>query len=307
MTPELSVVVPVFNEELGIKEFAQELKYHLDSLKIEYEVIFINDGSKDSTQQIIDQIIWPQLRSYEFRFNAGHMSALEAGLTKSKGAKIITMDSDLQHPPKYIKEFLKIQKETSADVVYGIRNSRREDNFFKRFTAWIYYFLMKKLSGINIRANAADYRLIVKEVRDVLVSLDEQDKIFRLLIPSLNFKEAELSFVADKRKYGKSKYGIKNMGLLAISSVLSFSTKPLRWAIWIGLWSVLISIVWIMYIFIAQISGWVIQGWTSLIAAVVLFAGVQLLILGIVGQYIGQIYVTQQRRPKYLFKNDLDD
>jgi glycosyltransferase involved in cell wall biosynthesis len=307
MTLELSVVVPVFNEELGIKEFAQELRSNLDSLKIEYEVIFINDGSKDSTQQIIDQIIWPQLRSYEFRFNAGHMSALEAGLKKSKGEKIITMDSDLQHPPSYIKEFLKVQNQTSADVVYGIRNSRKEDNLFKRFTASIYYFLMKKLSGINIRANAADYRLIVKEVRDVLISLDEQEKIFRLLIPSLNFREAELPFVADKRKYGKTKYGIKNMSLLAISSVLSFSTKPLRWAIWIGLWAVLISILWIIYIFIAQISGWVIQGWTSLIAAVVLFAGVQLLILGIVGQYIGQIYVTQQRRPKYLFKDNLKD
>ena len=307
MTPELSVVVPVFNEELGIKEFAQELRNHLDSLEIDYEVIFINDGSKDSTQQIIDQIIWPQLRSYEFRFNAGHMSALEAGLKKSKGEKIITMDSDLQHPPSYIKEFLKVQNQTSADVVYGIRNSRKEDNLFKRFTASIYYFLMKKLSGINIRANAADYRLIVKEVRDVLISLDEQEKIFRLLIPSLNFREAELPFVADKRKYGKTKYGIKNMSLLAISSVLSFSTKPLRWAIWIGLWAVLISILWIIYIFIAQISGWVIQGWTSLIAAVVLFAGVQLLILGIVGQYIGQIYVTQQRRPKYLFKDNLKD
>ncbi len=307
MTLELSVVVPVFNEELGIKEFAQELRSNLDSLKIEYEVIFINDGSKDSTQQIIDQIIWPQLRSYEFRFNAGHMSALEAGLKKSKGEKIITMDSDLQHPPSYIKEFLKVQNQTSADVVYGIRDSRKEDNFFKRFTASIYYFLMKKLSGINIRANAADYRLIVKEVRDVLISLDEQEKIFRLLIPSLNFREAELPFVADKRKYGKTKYGIKNMSLLAISSVLSFSTKPLRWAIWIGLWAVLISILWIIYIFIAQISGWVIQGWTSLIAAVVLFAGVQLLILGIVGQYIGQIYVTQQRRPKYLFKDNLKD
>jgi len=307
MTLELSVVVPVFNEELGIKEFAQELRNHLDSLEIDYEVIFINDGSKDSTQQIIDQIIWPQLRSYEFRFNAGHMSALEAGLKKSKGEKIITMDSDLQHPPSYIKEFLKVQNQTSADVVYGIRDSRKEDNFFKRFTASIYYFLMKKLSGINIRANAADYRLIVKEVRDVLISLDEQEKIFRLLIPSLNFREAELPFVADKRKYGKTKYGIKNMSLLAISSVLSFSTKPLRWAIWIGLWAVLISILWIIYIFIAQISGWVIQGWTSLIAAVVLFAGVQLLILGIVGQYIGQIYVTQQRRPKYLFKDNLKD
>jgi dolichol-phosphate mannosyltransferase len=297
------VVVPVFNEELGIKEFAQELRNHLDSLKIDYEVIFINDGSKDSTQQIIDQITWPQLKSYEFRFNAGHMSALEAGLNKSQGEKIITMDSDLQHPPSYIKEFLKIQKETSAEVVYGIRDSRKEDNFFKRYTASIYYFLMKKLSGINIRANAADYRLIVKEVRDVLISLEEQDKIFRLLIPSLNFKEAELSFVADKRKYGKSKYGIRNMGLLAISSVLSFSTKPLRWAIWIGLWAVLISILWIIFIFVAQISGWVIQGWSSLIAAVILFAGVQLLLLGIVGQYIGQIYVSQQKRPKYLFKN----
>jgi len=307
MTLELSVVVPVFNEESGIKEFALELKSHLDSLKIEYEVIFINDGSKDSTQQIIDQIIWPQLRSYEFRFNAGHMSALEAGLKKSKGEKIITMDSDLQHPPSYIKEFLKVQNQTSADVVYGIRDSRKEDNFFKRFTASIYYFLMKKLSGINIRANAADYRLIVKEVRDVLISLDEQDKIFRLLIPSLNFRETELSFVGAKRKYGKSKYGIKNMGLLAISSVLSFSTKPLRWAIWIGLCAVLISILWIIFIFVAQISGWVIQGWTSLIAAVVLFAGVQLLILGIVGQYIGQIYVTQQRRPKYLFINKQED
>jgi dolichol-phosphate mannosyltransferase len=303
MTLELSVVVPVFNEELGIKEFAQELRNHLDYLKIDYEVIFINDGSKDSTQQIIDQITWPQLKSYEFRFNAGHMSALEAGLNKSQGEKIITMDSDLQHPPSYIKEFLKIQKETSAEVVYGIRDSRKEDNFFKRYTASIYYFLMKKLSGINIRANAADYRLIVKEVRDVLISLEEQDKIFRLLIPSLNFKEAELSFVADKRKYGKSKYGIRNMGLLAISSVLSFSTKPLRWAIWIGLWAVLISILWIIFIFVAQISGWVIQGWSSLIAAVILFAGVQLLLLGIVGQYIGQIYVSQQKRPKYLFKN----
>ena len=119
----------------------------------------------------------------------------------------------------------------------------------------------------------------------------------------MNFKEAELSFVAEKRKYGKSKYGIRDMGLLAISSVLSFSIKPLRWAIWIGLWAVLISVLWIIFIFVAQISGWVIQGWTSLIAAVVLFAGVQLLILGIVGQYIGQIYVNQQRRPKYLFKN----
>ena len=303
MNPDLSVVVPIYNEELGISEFAQQLKSNLDDLKIKYEVIFINDGSTDSSQKIINSIIWPELRSYEFQFNAGHMKALEAGLEKSTGNLIITMDSDLQHPPAYIKDFINNQKETGAEVVYGIRDLRKEDGIFKRISAKFYYKLMRKLSGINIRSNAADFRLITKSVRDVLVSLEEENKIFRLLIPSLNFQESQIVFQAEKRIHGKSKYGLKNMGSLAISSVLNFSIKPLRWAIWIGLWAVVLSLVWISYVLIAQLSGWVIQGWSSLIAAVILFAGVQLFLLGIVGQYIGQIYVSQQKRPKYLFKN----
>ena len=303
MNPDLSVVVPIYNEELGINEFAQQLKSNLDDLKIQYEVIFINDGSTDSSQKIINSIIWPELKCYEFQFNAGHMKALEAGLEKSTGNLIITMDSDLQHPPAYIKEFIKNQKETGAEVVYGIRDLRKEDGIFKRISAKFYYKLMRKLSGINIRSNAADFRLITKSVRDILVSLEEENKIFRLLIPSLNFQESQIIFQAEKRIHGKSKYGFKNMGSLAISSVLNFSIKPLRWAIWIGLWAVVLSLVWISYVLIAQLSGWVIQGWSSLIAAVILFAGVQLFLLGIVGQYIGQIYVSQQKRPKYLFKN----
>lgn len=303
MNPDLSVVVPIYNEELGISEFAQQLKSNLDDLRIQYEVIFINDGSTDSSQKIINSITWPELKSYEFQFNAGHMKALEAGLEKSTGNLIITMDSDLQHPPAYIKEFIKNQKETGAEVVYGIRDLRKEDGLFKRLSAKFYYKLMRKLSGINIRSNAADFRLITKSVRDILVSLEEENKIFRLLIPSLNFQESQIVFQAEKRIHGKSKYGLKNMGSLAISSVLNFSIKPLRWAIWIGLWAVVLSLVWISYVLIAQFSGWVIQGWSSLIAAVILFAGVQLFLLGIVGQYIGQIYVSQQKRPKYLFKN----
>ena len=303
MNPDLSVVVPIYNEELGISDFAQQLKSNLDDLKIQYEVIFINDGSTDSSQRIINSIIWPELKSYEFQFNAGHMKALEAGLEKSTGNLIITMDSDLQHPPAYIKDFINNQKETGAEVVYGIRDLRKEDGLFKRLSAKFYYKLMRKLSGINIRSNAADFRLITKSVRDVLVSLEEENKIFRLLIPSLNFQESQIVFQAEKRIHGKSKYGLKNMGSLAISSVLNFSIKPLRWAIWIGLWAVVLSLVWISYVLIAQLSGWVIQGWSSLIAAVILFAGVQLFLLGIVGQYIGQIYVSQQKRPKYLFKN----
>ena len=303
MQTELSIIVPVYNEEFGIVEFANQLKVDLDKLQIQYEVIFINDGSTDATQEKIDSIKWDELKSFEFQFNAGHMKALEAGFEKSCGKLINTMDSDLQHPPKYIRHFIEKQKETNADVVYGIRDSRKEDSLFKRMTAKFYYSLMRKLSGINIRTNAADFRLITKSVRDVLVDLQEENKVFRLLIPSLGYKEAEVLFQAEKRMFGSSKYGIKNMGLLALSSVLSFSIKPLRWAIWIGLWAVVLSLVWISYVIVAQFEGWVIQGWSSLIAAVILFAGVQLLILGIVGQYIGQIYVSLQKRPKYLFKN----
>jgi dolichol-phosphate mannosyltransferase len=303
MQPDLSIVVPVYNEELGIVEFANQLKMNLDQLQMQYEVIFINDGSTDSTQDKIESIKWDELKSFEFQFNAGHMKALEAGFEKSTGKLVLTMDSDLQHPPKYIKNFIEKQKETNADVVYGIRDLRKEDSLFKRTTAKFYYGLVRKLSGINLRTNAADFRLITKNVRDVLVDLQEENKVFRLLIPSLGYKESEVLFQADKRKFGSSKYGIKEMGFLAISSVLSFSIKPLRWAIWIGLWAVVLSLVWISYVLIAQLQGWVIQGWSSLIAAVILFAGVQLLLLGIVGQYIGQIYVSQQKRPKYLFKN----
>lgn len=303
MQTELSIIVPVYNEEFGIVEFVNQLKVDLDILQIQYEVIFINDGSTDATQEKIDSIKWDELKSFEFQFNAGHMKALEAGFEKSSGKLIITMDSDLQHPPKYIRHFIEKQKETNADVVYGIRDSRKEDSLFKRITAKFYYSLMRKLSGINIRTNAADFRLITKSVRDVLVDLQEENKVFRLLIPSLGYKEAEVLFQAEKRMFGSSKYGIKDMGLLALSSVLSFSIKPLRWAIWIGLWAVVLSLVWISYVIVAQFEGWVIQGWSSLIAAVILFAGVQLLLLGIVGQYIGQIYVSQQKRPKYLFKS----
>ncbi len=299
---ELSVVVPIYNEEDGILKFSEELKRSLDSLKLNYEVLFINDGSSDKTQEKIDSINWSQLSSFEFQFNAGHMRALEAGFELAKGEMIITLDSDLQHPPKYIEEFIRIKKEQNVDVVYGVRDSRSEDKFIKRLSAKFYYVIMKKLSGINIRENAADFRLITQKVNDVLKNIPDENKIYRLLIPSLKFKEAELIYKADKRILGKTKYSFKKMSLLALSSVLSFSTRPLRWAIWLGLFSVIISLVWITYVIIAQISGWVIQGWTSLIAAVILFSGVQLLLLGIFGQYIGQIYISQQKHPKYLFK-----
>ena len=307
MNPKVSIIVPIYNEEIGIQEFSSELKTHLDLLTVSYEVIYINDGSIDRTQEIIDSLNWPQLRKYEFQSNAGHMHALEAGYEKSQGDLIITIDSDLQHPPKYIKKLIEMQENTGADVVYGVRDSREDDSLFKRSSAIFYYFLMRRLSGINIRTNAADFRLITKFVRDIIVNLEEENKVYRLLIPSFNFKEELVYFKADIRKYGKSKYGMKKMGILAISSVLSFSIKPLRWAIWTGLLVVTLSLFWLSFILIAQIKGWAIQGWASLIGAVILFSGVQLLLLGILGQYIGQMYIDTKKRPQYIFRNLNDE
>ena len=202
-----------------------------------------------------------------------------------------------------LESFIKTKNEQNVEVVYGVRDSRTEDGLLKRISAKFYYFLMKKLSGVNIRENAADFRLITKNVNEVLKSITDQNKIYRLLIPSLNFSEAQIIFKAEKRLVGKTKYSFSKMTSLALSSILNFSIKPLRWAIWLGLFAVLISLIWVTYVVVAQISGWVIQGWTSLIAAVILFSGVQLLLLGIFGQYIGQIYRSQQKRPRYIFKS----
>ena len=143
---DLSVVVPVYNEEEGILQFAEELRRNLDKLNLNYEVLFINDGSSDKTQDKIDSINWDQLSSFEFQYNAGHMRALEAGFELAKGEMIITLDSDLQHPPRYIQEFIQIKKDQNVDVVYGVRDLRNEDKFIKRLSAKFYYFLMKKLS-----------------------------------------------------------------------------------------------------------------------------------------------------------------
>jgi dolichol-phosphate mannosyltransferase len=307
INPKVSIIVPIYNEEIGILDFSSELKNCLDLLKVSYEVLYINDGSTDSTQEKINSLEWLQLRKFEFQSNAGHMHALQAGYEKSQGKLIITIDSDLQHPPKYIEKLIEMQENTGADVVYGIRDSRKEDSLFKRWSAGFYYFLMRRLSGINIRTNAADFRLITKFVKDVLVNLEEENKIYRLLIPSFNFKEAVVFFKADPRKYGKSKYGMKKMGMLAISSVLSFSIKPLRWAIWTGLTVVTVSLFWLSFILIAQIKGWAIQGWASLIGAIILFSGVQLLLLGVLGQYIGQIYIGSKKRPQYILRNLNDE
>ena len=203
---DLSVVVPIFNEEEGILIFTDELRKNLETLNLSYEVLYINDGSSDATQVKIESIDWANLKHYEFQTNLGHMRALEAGMDLALGEMILTIDADLQHPPKYISEFIKTKNEQNVEVVYGVRDSRTEDGLLKRISAKFYYFLMKKLSGVNIRENAADFRLITKNVNEVLKSITDQNKIYRLLIPSLNFSEAQIIFKAEKRLVGKTKY-----------------------------------------------------------------------------------------------------
>ena len=219
MKPELSVIVPIYNEESVIDLFCSELRAELDKLEIQYQVIFINDGSTDKTQSIIEHINWPQLEIYELLSNQGQMRAILEGLIKSKGQLLITLDADLEHPLNYIKDFINKQKETQADVVYGCRIDR-SDRFFKRTSAQVYYFLMNKISGFNIRSNAADFRLITESTKNQLLAIGNQDIIFRIVIPSLKLREAEILYVAQKRKLGTSKYTLKKMFCLGVKSIV---------------------------------------------------------------------------------------
>ena len=298
----LSVVVPIYNEELAIKEFARCLKSELDKLGIEYQVIFVNDGSVDLTQKVIESIDWKQLEKYELQYNSGHMNAIYAGLEKSEGQFVLTMDSDLEHPPFYIKDFLSKQRETNADVVYGIRENRSSEKKLKKLLAVFYYFAIKKLTGVKLRSDAAEFRLISREVRNILISLPNYTNIYRILIPSLNFREEAIFYSVGRRIAGHSKYTLSRMMNLGIQSILSFSIRPLQIAIWIGFMTLAMSIIWIIYVFTAIFKDWVVPGWSSLIFAILFLSGIQLLILGIIGQYIGQIYQNQQNKPRFIFK-----
>jgi polyisoprenyl-phosphate glycosyltransferase len=296
----LSVVAPVYNECESIVEFSRQLRERLDEMTDSYEVIFVDDGSTDNSRELIQGLGWPEARVLSFVANAGHQAALDAGYRASRGAYVVCMDSDLQHPPALVPTLVKTARAEGVDVVYAVREQRAVDGRLKRRSALAYYRIMRAITDVDLHESAADFRLVSRRVVDVLSSLPAGQQVFRLLIPSLGFPYRTLPYVAAERYAGTSKYTLDKMVGLSVGSVVGFTTKPLTLSIRVGLGVSLLSFAGFVYVIVRFFSGHTVSGWASMLSTLLFVFGVLLVILGVFGFYIGAIVKALQARPPYL-------
>ena len=308
--PVLSVVVPMYDEEAVLPLFAGRVRPVLDALGEPYEIVAVDDGSRDATPVLLlkEQRDWPELRVLRLRANAGHQAALSAGLARARGAWVATLDADLQDPPEVIPTMLAAARTQEVDVVYGVRSDRSTDSVFKRWTARGYYRLMRRLMGTAVSSDAGDFRLMSRATVDAVNSLPEHHRVLRLVVPALSFPSAQVPYRREARAAGTTKYPISRMLRLTIDSLTGFSTAPLRLATWFGLGGALITALLLAYAVVAWISHRTVAGWTSTMVAVAAVGAVQLLCLGMLGEYVGRLYTQMQGRPSYFVAHDsLDD
>lgn len=306
----LSVVVPVYNEEDVLPLFAQRLRPVLDGLGEPYEVVCVDDGSRDASPVILqrERRSWPQLRVVRLRANAGHQAALSAGLARSRGSWVATLDADLQDPPEVVPEMLAAARSERVDVVYGVRNDRSTDSTFKRLTARVYYRVMRRLLGGHVPDDAGDFRLMSRATVDAVNALPEHNRVLRLVVPALGFPAARVGYRREERAAGSTKYPLSRMIRLSVDSLTGFSIAPLRLATWFGLVGALVTGLFLAAAVVAYLSGRVVPGWTSIAVVVAGVGAVQLLCLGMLGEYVGRLYTQMQGRPTYYVAHDsLDD
>ena len=306
MSPELSIVIPVYNEEDVLPLLAARLRPVADALDTTYEVVAVDDGSSDASPVVLQRMLreWPQLRIVRLRANAGHQAAISAGLATARGGYVVTLDADLQDPPEVITEMLARARAHGADVVYGVRSDRSSDSVFKRLSARAFYRLIRVLSGTRAQVDAGDYRLMSRATVDAINALPEHHRVLRFVVPALGFPSASVTYRRDERAAGKSKYPLAKMVRLSLDSVTGFSAAPLRAATWLGLLGGAAAFLLLAYALVASASGHTLPGWTSTVVAVAGVGAVQLLCLGILGEYVGRMYAHLQARPTYFVAYD---
>ena len=305
----LSIVVPVFNEEEVLSVLAARLRPLLDGYGEPYEVLAVDDGSTDRTPELLEDTRtgWPELRIVTLRRKSGHQAALTAGLHRARGAYVVSIDADLQDPPELIPDMLALARADGLDIVYGVRADRSTDTGFKRRTAGAYYWLMRRLAGSFVPAQAGDFRLLSRPVVETLKTLPDQGQIYRLLIPSLGFPSGRITYQREERAAGTTKYPLHRMVLLALDSITSFSALPLRLATAIGALSLLVCLVFFVWALTVHVTGNTLPGWTSLMITVLFFGAVQLFCVGMLGEYVARIYTAVQGRPTYFIARDTDE
>ena len=311
----LYVVVPCYREEAVLPETARRLKEKLTALmergKISHRsrILFVNDGSKDRTWEIIEALHGQDrlFSGVNLSRNRGHQNALLAGLMTAvqRADMMVSMDADLQDDINAMDEMIDAYH-NGYDVVYGVRSSRKSDSFFKRFTAESFYRLMKAM-GVDIVFNHADYRLMSRRAVEGRAQFREANIFLRGIVPQIGYPWTTVEYVRAKRFAGESKYPLKKMLAFAFDGITSFSVKPMRLILFLGAVIFALSLVVLVWALIARLNGRAVSGWTSLMCSIWMIGGIQLLSLGVIGEYIGKIYAESKARPRYIIERVLDD
>lgn len=300
---DLSIVVPVYNEELIIEELQRRLVAAASSITDRYEIIFVNDGSRDASLLKLKAVceLNPKLHYISFSRNFGHQIAITAGMDYARGQAIVTIDGDLQDPPELIPEMYQ-QYTNGYKVVYAKRSKRKGESFFKLLTAKMFYRLMARLVSFEIPLDVGDFRLISRDVLDYLKQMKEYDKYIRGQIAWLGFKSTYVMFERDERKFGKTNYPFRKMLRLAFNGITAFSDSPLKVATGFGFIVCALSFLILLYAVYVYIFAHerVLPGWASTIVSITFIGGVQLLCLGMIGEYISRIINNVRDRPLYV-------
>lgn len=300
--PELSVVIPCYNESAVISTTYARVKRVCAATHLRYEIVLVNDGSSDETWGILQQLSKedPTVVAVNLSRNHGHQLALSAGLWACSGMRVLIMDADLQDPPELLPDMLKVM-EGGADVVYAQRRSRPGDAPIKRVLCALYYRLLELLSDRPIPLDTGDFRLISRRVCDLIVSMPERQRYIRGMVSWVGFRQEPILYDRDARAAGETKYPLRKLIALAINGVVSSSVKPLAIAAFLGLIAMIMGALLIAYALVSWIAnGNTPQGWTSLMVVVVFMGGIQLLMLGIIGEYIGRLFEQSRGRPAFM-------
>lgn len=307
---KISIVIPMYYEEEVAEECYQRISNTLKKLdNYDYELIFINDGSQDKTQEILENIAKKDKKAKIITFsrNFGHQCAVTAGIKYVTGDCVVIIDADLQDPPEVIPEMLKLW-EQGNEVIYGKRKSRKGESKFKLLSAKMFYRTLDALSDVKIPMDTGDFRLVDRKVIDVINSMPEHNKFLRGLYSWVGFKQIPYEYERQERYAGKTKYPLKKMLKLASDGIISFSTKPLKLVGYLGIITIVISIALLIYTLISYIFSLnnLTAGWTSIMVAITLFSGVQLVSIWLISEYIARIYDETKNRPQYIIRDTIN-
>jgi len=310
--PVLSLVLPIYNEEAIIPELDRRLRAFLadvgSGVGDAWEVIFVNDGSKDRSPALLKELAAaePRYKVLSLSRNFGHQMAITAGLDRASGDAVVVMDADLQDPPEVVRQMVARWRE-GFDVVFGVRSRRHGETAFKKLTAAIFYRLLRGMLGdVSIPVDAGDFRLMSRPVVLTLRALRERHRFVRGLVWWVGFRQTSVSYERPARFAGETKYPLRRMLRFAIDGITSFSTVPLRMATWLGVLAGLVALGGVGWALYSKFFGGVVRGWTTIMILVGLGSSAQLLMTGILGEYVGRIYEEVKRRPLYVVDGEIN-